>query len=77
MNHKCGSGCQRKQNPSQQKDCPSCGSNALAKRRRYAQKVMNNPTAHWRRAPHWDVKDEWIERALLDKRLLRRFGEVP
>ena len=52
MSHKCGPGCHRKQNPSTKKECATCNmalerAREKAKRRRYARRVIANPTRHY------------------------------
>ena len=75
MSHKCGTGCRRKQSPSQRKGCPSCGSSGLAKSGRYARKVINNPTRYYTetaKAKHPEVRPEWIERLTAPREVVRQ-----
>ena len=86
MSHKCGPGCRRRQTPSTRSECPSCNRTPeLRARRRWAKRVIANPTDdHWR-VIHTEVKDEWVERTLVtpyrsekDRRGDRvYYGEVP
>ena len=90
MSHKCGPGCHRKQNPSTKKECATCNmalerAREKAKRRRYARRVIANPTPHYDPNRHSQVQTEWIERTITEPYHQRRdtdgrmiyFGKVP
>ena len=65
MSHRCGANCRRRQQPSQRKNCPSCGSRRLP-RTITAGGRTRSVTRHARTETHPGITAKRIERALED-----------
>lgn len=66
MSHRCGSNCRRKQNPSQRKDCPSCGLRHRLPNSITVDGTIRKLSHHVQRDTHSGITEGRIVRVLKD-----------